>query len=99
MRSYETLWHIKGCLRGSREHDGVHYGRRRVDTLVTEEEAVRSFTLVRLGCKYIAEIHVHVKSESSALMRIHCQCSWSRVWWKGRRICDHDGGACMASVL
>lgn len=62
--SYESLWHVEGV------HDGVHYGR--INALVTtEEEAVRSFTLVRLS-EYVTEIHVHVESEASALMRIHC---------------------------
>jgi hypothetical protein len=69
--SYKILLHIEGCM--LREQDRIHCDRcGRVDTLVTKEEAVRSFTFVRLSCEYVAEIHVHVKSESSALMRVHC---------------------------
>jgi hypothetical protein len=67
--SYKTLLHIEGGL--LREQDRIHYRSGRVDTLITKEEAVRSFTLVRLGRKYGAEVHVHVKGVPSALMRIH----------------------------
>jgi hypothetical protein len=70
--TYKTVWHIVGVL--LREHDRVHKGCGRVDTLVTKEEAVRSFTLVWLRREYVAEIHGHVKGESGALMRIHCYC-------------------------